>query len=294
MTLHAGSRALDVTDSTQGARVPAWLLYPTTTASSEQRFGPYALDLAPDAPPVAGDDLPLVVVSHGTGSSPWVLRGLATHLARAGFAVVLLEHPGNSRNDDSLAHTAVNLANRPRHVRLVIDAALADPVVGPRLSRAGVAVIGHSLGGYTALAVAGGHPAAFGNQTPDGLPHPVPVTPDERVRAVVLLAPATVWYTADGSLADVRVPIQMWTGEHDEHAPSFHGDIVLGGVADRSRVEHQVVAGAGHFSFLTPFPPALVRPGFAPAHDPPGFDRAAFLPTLHGGIERFVRRSLTG
>ena len=53
-----------------------------------------------------------------------------------------------------------------------------------------------------------------------------------------------------------------------------------------------MVPNAGHFSFLAPFPPAMVRPGFLPAEDPPGFDRARFHAELGPEIERFLRRVL--
>ena len=105
--------------------------------------------------PVDGERLPLVMLSHGNSGTPWAYRGLASHLARSGFAVGLVEHPGNSRNDNSLAGTAANLENRPRHVSLAIDAAFADPSVGGRLVPDRVAVIGHSIGAYTALAARG-------------------------------------------------------------------------------------------------------------------------------------------
>ena len=45
-------------------------------------------------------------------------------------------------------------------------------------------VIGHSIGGYTALASAGGKPLALPTQTPDGVAHPVEVERDPRIGAV--------------------------------------------------------------------------------------------------------------
>ena len=63
-------------------------------------------------------------------------RPIALHLARAGFVVALPEHPGNNRSDNSLANTAVNLANRPRHVRLVLDAEPDSPQAGVLLGLA--------------------------------------------------------------------------------------------------------------------------------------------------------------
>jgi predicted dienelactone hydrolase len=286
-----GCRALEVNDPVQGARVPAWLLYPASAPERVEQFGPYSLALAPGAAS-EGQGLPLVAISHGTGGSPWTYRDLASCLARAGFVVALLEHPGNSRSGDSLAGTAANLVNRPRHVQLVLDAAFADPQLGPRLSPASAAVIGHSLGGYTALALAGGRPSCFAHESPDGQPHILKVERDPRIRALVLLAPATPWLMAEGALAEVTLPILMRTGERDEHAPAFHAAIVLHGVADRARVDHRVVPNAGHFAFQSPFPPAMARPEFAPSQDPPGFDRAAYQPVLQAEVLAFLRAAL--
>jgi predicted dienelactone hydrolase len=291
MNMNAGCRAADLTDAVQGARVPMWLLYPTQAPARTERFGPYPLDVALNAP-VEGERLPLVVVSHGNGGTPLVHRDLAAHLARAGFVVALPEHVGNSRSDNSLAGTAANLENRPRHLHLAIDAAFADDVVGRRLSPGGVAVIGQSIGGYTALAVAGGRPTAFPNETPDGQARAVAVTPDVRVRALVLLTPAAGWLMAEGALADVDLPILMMTGEKDEHTPAFHAEIIKRGVRDPGRVDHRVIARAGHFSFHSPFPPAMIRPDFPPSQDPEGFDRAAFQPVLNAEILTFLRSVL--
>ena len=285
----AGCRALDVLDPVQGARVPVHVLYPAREPAARRAFGPYALEAAFDAP-VSGERLPLVAMSHGTGGTPWGLLGLATHLARAGFAVALLEHPGNSRRDDSLAGTPQNLANRPRHVRLALDAAFADPVVGPHLLASTAAVIGHSLGGYTALAIGGGRPIALPDQTPDGVAHPVPVEPDPRIAAIVLLAPAIAWFMAPGALAGVRAPLLVRLAERDPLVPPEFVDWILRGLPAGARVDRAIVAGGGHFAWFWPVPAALA--GLLPAQDPPGFDRAAYQPRLHAEVTAFLRGAL--
>jgi predicted dienelactone hydrolase len=286
-----GCQALNVEDVVQGARVPVRVLYPSRAPERLEQFGPYPLSVATDAP-VEGERLPLVVISHGTGGSPWTYRGMAVHLARAGFVVALPEHPGNNRSDNSLANTAANLENRPRHVRLVLDAIFEDAELGKRLSAGGVGVIGHSMGGYTALAMAGGRPSSFPNESPDGQARAIPVVHDPRVRALVLLAPASPWFMAEGALAGVEIPILMRTAEHDEHTLAMHAEIILRGVPHPGRIDHRVVPNAGHFSFQSPFPPAMTRPEFPPSQDPAGFDRAAFQPVLHAEILAFLRASL--
>lgn len=286
-----GGRRLDVPDVIQGVDVPTWLLYPADDASiareTTHTFGAYELSFAEDAPiDGAPGPLPLVVISHGRSSTPWVFRGLALALARAGFAVALPEHLGNSRTDNSLDGTVTNLENRPRHIRLVIDAL-------PMVERRRVAVLGHSIGAYTALAAAGGKPMSGPFDQPAQPPRAIAVTPDPRIGALVLLAPATPWFREPGSLADVRASILMLAGERDELAPpTFHAQNVVRELAEGGRLDYRVIPGAGHFSFQSPFPPAMVRPDFPPSQDPPGFDRAAFAPELAAAITGFLRRAL--
>jgi predicted dienelactone hydrolase len=284
-----GCRLIDVSDTVQGARIPVALLYPAQGAETTEHFGPYSLDVASNAAPLDGT-FPLVVISHGNSGTPWAYRDMARHLVQAGFAVALPAHTGNTRNDNTLAGTAANLANRPRHISLTIDAAFADKVLKPHLANTGVALIGHSIGGYTVLAAAGGQPWSGPHETPGGQPQPVPVTPDPRVRALVLLNPATFWFVGE-SLRKVNLPILMLTGEKDEQTPIEHAHKVINGVADPALVEHKDVAGAGHFGFMSKFPPEMTRPNFKPSQDPEGYDRLAFQPTLFADVLDFLKRS---
>ncbi len=256
--------------------IATYHLYATDAPTSPQTFGPHTFDAAADAAPLH-DDMPVVVISHGMQGTPWGYRGLSMHLARAGFLVALVEHPGDSRRDGSLAGTAAILANRPRHIRAVLDS----------LGVERAAIIGHSMGGYTALAIAGGKPMALPNQTPDGVARPVEVEHDERVKCAVLLAPAIPWFMAPGALANVDVPVMVRVAEHDTDAPPFFVEPI---VTRLSHVDYAVVPGAGHFAFFYPVPPPLQR--LPPGQDPPGFDRAAYQPQLYREVEAFVRAAV--
>lgn len=286
--MNTGCRALELLDQVQGARVPLHVLYPTRADARTETFGRYPLEVAHNAP-VAGEQLLLVALSHGNGGTPWTYRGLAAHLARTGFAVLMIEHPGNSRSDNSLADTPANLGNRPRHLRLALDAAFADADLARHLLAGRAAAIGHSIGGYTALAAAGGRPLALPNQTPDGVAHPVPVETDPRLSALVLLAPALPWLMDPTALRDIRVPLLVRTAELDRLAPPAFVETVLGNLPAGTPLDYGVVPGAGHFAFQTPFPPEMVSPDFPPSQDPPGFDRTSYQAVLHEQVHRFLR-----
>ena len=68
--------------------IPLAVLFPAEGSEQTQRFGPYEIEVAMEAAPI-GQNLPMIVISHGNSSTPWVFRDLAKHLARLGFAVAL-------------------------------------------------------------------------------------------------------------------------------------------------------------------------------------------------------------
>jgi predicted dienelactone hydrolase len=276
MSASAGCRSFSLFDVSSGRSVAVLVVYPSDAPERPAQVGSYTLDVARDGP-IAGGVFPLVVVSHGNGGSGVLYRSTALHLARNGFVVALPDHAGNTRGDNDLAGTVANLENRPRDVRFVIDWSFGASPFAPHLAAGSVTIIGHSLGGYTALAVAGGQPDGVARQSAD-----------ERVRALVLLAPATAWFRPAGSLHDVHVPILMLTAEHDAHTPPFHADVVKRGLPDPALLEHHVVPNGGHFSFLGPFPAAVTNASFPPSQDAPGFDRERFHVAMNAQILAFL------
>jgi predicted dienelactone hydrolase len=291
VTLSVGCIAAGVRDEEQGVELPVWLLYPSSAPERDEQFGPYRIALSMDAA-LEGAVRGVVIVSHGNNGTPWTHRDTACELVRSNYAVVLVEHIGNSRSDGSLERSFENLVNRPRHVRLALDWALGNSKFASALRSKPVAGVGHSIGVYTLLAAAGGHPTAFAQANLEGPQKPVPVQRDARLRALVLLAPASIWFSVNGSLSEVDVPILLRAGEQDALTPALHSELIVRGVQEPDRVDYRVVPGAGHFSFQSPFPASMTRPDFPPSQDPPGFDRRAYQKLMNAEILSFLERQL--
>ena len=160
--------------------------------------------------PAAPGAFPLVVYSHGRGGTRFIASYFTEVLASHGFVVVAADHSGDTAFDAFLG-TAVeeheNLELRPRDVSVVLDAVLAADDdrgwLGGHIDPARIGIAGHSFGGTTALALAGGTPS-----TPA----------DPRVRAVVGMA-AYTRPLGDETLSAVDVPTLLVSGTSDTTTP---------------------------------------------------------------------------
>ncbi|CAL9470469.1 hypothetical protein SUDANB121_02839 [Nocardiopsis dassonvillei] len=178
--------------------------------------------------PAAGSGLPVIVLSHGFGSSMDGYAPLADHWAAHGFAVVRPTHldsrrlglPPDDPRTPSIWRTRVeDLIRAIDRLDILEDAV---PGLGGRLDHDRVAVAGHSWGAQTAGTLLGAR--VLGT---DGAPGESMADP--RVRAGVLLAAA-------GRGGDALTPFAA------EHFPFMNPDfgemaapaLVVAGDSDRS------------------------------------------------------------
>lgn len=166
-----GTQALRVQSA--GRTLPAWVWYPAAPSLAPQRYtytsayGLWASDghaLENAVPARNGAPYPLVVYSHGSGSTPLLSLFLLEHLASQGFVVIAAEHVGNTPinrldGDGFSANIIDAYAQRPQDIVALLD--FAETLTAPNGALEGmidmerVAVSGHSFGGYTAFAAAG-------------------------------------------------------------------------------------------------------------------------------------------
>nr|WP_154655981.1 alpha/beta hydrolase [Fortiea contorta] len=226
---------------------------------------------------------PLVVISHGFGANRKFFAYLARHLASHGITVAAIEHPGSNAIAVSQASEKVNLAQllpatefieRPKDVSFLLNE------LGKLNSQSGqflgkfntekVSVIGHSLGGYTALALAGGElnlaelrkfcqtQLSLGESPGDWLQCAATSLKaqklqlkDERVKSAIAFNPLVGKLFGSKGLSQINQPVLMLTGTEDVLTPTLKHQIAP--FAQLRGTKYLVTAiGATHLSIIDP------------------------------------------
>jgi predicted dienelactone hydrolase len=157
---HAGTGFREITlpgkNTDRPVHVSIW--YPTASDAAPVLLGETPAFIGQpvirDAEPVPGPH-PLVVLSHGYGGSWRNLAWLAADLVHAGYVVAAPDHPGTT-TFDMRKSDAVELWRRPGDLSRTIDALLDNADLTGGVASDRIAAIGHSLGGWTVVELAGG------------------------------------------------------------------------------------------------------------------------------------------
>ena len=240
--------------------------------------------LADARPEPTGRPYPLVVFSHGYAISPIVFSTLVEHYASHGYIVLAPEH--DETFDQSLTGFWKALIDRPVDIHRTIDYAElltkpGEPLAG-LIDMDNIAVVGHSYGGYTALAAGGARfdfaayktrctaltaddplnffcgpvvPKESDMATRAGLPAvPSGLWPsfgDPRVKAVISMAGDAYPFDQRG-LAELKVPIMAMGGTIDEGTPYTWGAKLTYDHAGSENKTLITFPGAGHMLFVDP------------------------------------------
>lgn len=299
-----GERRLVTTDATAAlrdaehrsqVRVTVW--YPAASDAVEQRIdlGPPGRPLfrvgavAPDARFADDRRRPVILFSHGFGGTAQMMSWFGTALARAGYVVVAVDHPGNNGMDKMTVAGALMPWDRAQDLRAALDAVKADPAIRPHLDLGRIGVSGFSAGGFTSLVSVGAKvdmnrfQAFCASHPTDGVCAPqkeFTFTEDDRrrafaspdilaeaaragddhaipgVRAAFAIAPAIVQGLPPEGLARLQAPVAIILGEADPVAPPDTNGLVAAKAIPRA--ELKVLPGVGHYDFLGACTPAGV------------------------------------
>jgi predicted dienelactone hydrolase len=272
-----------------------------TFAGRAMRDAPYDLSAGP---------YPLVILSPGFSIGASTYAWLAEHLASYGFVVIAPEH--QEQVDAELNGLWQAAITRPQDILSVL--AYVDEQVGSGGTWEGlidadtVAVVGHSYGGYTALAAGGAQIDTPGFETlcetayaandpsawlcdelfphmadmadlagldsiPEGLWHKA--WSDPRVDAIVPLAGDALFFGQNG-LAEISVPVLAIGGTLDSDAPYMWGTYPAYAYASSATKVRIALIGAEHMIFTGPCEavPLLLRFFSDEFCSDPGWDRA--------------------
>lgn len=107
--------------------------------------------------PIASGQFPLILLSHGAGlgGNAQAVSWLAAPLAGHGFIVAAPTHPQNSGSQRSAAVT-MKLWQRPSDLSETLNRINEDAFMREHLRPGSVGVLGLSMGGSTAISIAGG------------------------------------------------------------------------------------------------------------------------------------------
>ncbi len=239
--------------------------------------------VAPDAAFAAGGARrPVILLSHGFGGTARIMGWFGIAMARNGFVVVAVDHPGSNSIDPMTVTGAMLWWDRAEDLRTALAATLRDPGLGTHMDQDRVGVAGFSAGGFTALVAAGARvdPPRFIQfcvaNPEDGVCRPqreFTVTLQDRqqalavpevtaeaararadhsipsLRAAFAMAPGLVQALDPDSLAGMHVPVHIMLGDADTVAPPATNGIVAAQAIPSAELER--LPGVGHYDFLS-------------------------------------------
>jgi predicted dienelactone hydrolase len=194
--------------------------------------------------PAGEGRVPLIVFSHGFHGCSTQASFLMAAFAAAGYLVVAPDHRDSGCRGgmeataqapfrEPTSWTDATYRDRAEDVRRVIEALTADARFATRIDRSRVGLIGHSLGGYTVLGLAG---AWASWHMPEA-------------KAVLALSPYTAPFVVKQTLRELSVPVMYQGGTLDLRVtPAVRQ---LDGAFDQSPPPKYYVEleGAGHFAW---------------------------------------------
>lgn len=304
----AGYDTQRITDA-NGRLIQLDLWYPTTATEQPHSYN-FGMGSIAKGAAVAGDALPVIILSHGSMGAASNYSWIAEPLARHGYIVLGVSHYGES---PVFGPTTINPANvshfgdRTRDTNVALDFLLSKSPYATRVDPKRIGAIGHSAGGATVLMLAG---AAFsvadmrphcaqalatdkGCQYPVGPPtsDQAPVPSPTPIKAFVVMDPAAGPGFSEASLSALTTPSLVIGSADNDFLPFVThagrvGDLL--GAAETIRL----TSGEGHFVYVDRCSLPINVMGVKLCTDRDGVDRDATHATLAPKILAFFDKRL--
>lgn len=249
--------------------------YPSRNEGITENVGDNAaftgVTVVQNAPPVLSKH-PLLVISHGYNGNWRNLSWIAEAMASQGYIVASPDHPGTTTFDQNL-DDARKLWTRPEDISLVIDSIINSPKIFGYTDTYRIAALGHSLGGWTVMSLAGAifDPEKFlndcrGNNSRGdcklesrlGINNKYSWSflskdyRDKRVKTVVSLDLGLAPGFTEMSLKNIKIPVLILAAEDDQvgELPVKQESSYIATHIPSHMVNFKIVNGATHFSFM--------------------------------------------
>jgi len=156
---NVGVRQITAPSKERGIDLDVTVWYPADSGDKPITLGESVFFVGTPAildAPISEGNFPLILLSHGAGLAghAQALSWIATPLAKQGFVVAAPTHPGNTGANRSAAET-MKLWLRPADITETLNAMEKDSFFKEHLEHDKVGILGLSMGGSTALAIAG-------------------------------------------------------------------------------------------------------------------------------------------
>jgi len=260
----------------------AYIWYPTQDVSNTTLIGDnpafIGTQVIRDAKIKAGT-FPVALLSHGYRGNWRNQNWLATRLANHGYIVAAADHPGTTSFDPS-PKQAAKWWERPRDVSRILDYLLSEAAWKSSVNADNVAAIGHSLGGWTVMQLAGAeldrptfetncqaypNPRTCGLAEELGLDKAQDKEPnnkqlsDTRIQRVVSLDLGLARSFSVGSLNDITVPtLILAAGVDIGDLPQALESGYIAEYMPLNTRRYKVYESATHFSFIQRCKPEAV------------------------------------
>lgn len=277
--IEIGQKSVTYVDKSRNRPVVTEIWYPThdkfVKKDSVTKKLPFkSMEVIIDAS-IPNKKFPLLLVSHGTGGNRFSLTWFVEKMVREGYMVVALDHYGNS-TFNKIPREFVKWWERAIDVKFLLNSLLKDKTFGKKIDSTKIGFAGFSLGGYTAVALAGGYldrdmskVSEADRKLPDEFPKTNEVidvindslivasfnkykndVKDNRIKAFFTMAPAIGFaFHSKEQTKEITAPIFIVAGKGDTNTPIERNALRFHDLISTSKI-HLFNENVNHYVFL--------------------------------------------
>ncbi len=302
-----GVQEVTVQDGREDRPLSGHIWYPTPTpehAPKSDRSQVWEMAPADPGAEIADGTYPLLVVSHGMFGNAFNQAWLGSELARRGYVVAMVNHPGTSSflRDPVQAQ---QLWERPKDLTRLITYLTERSTWQDYIDQSRISAAGHSLGGFTVLLASGARfdgdlydAGCFGDtrlpvvcdifqgwsvaETPADRAAMTQSLSDPRIGKIISLDLGGTPLLSKKSLSEFDIPVLVVGSGRADLLDQDLESRALANALPKELVQHLELKDAGHFDFI-----GVCKPGGRQilAQEEPGEE----ILCVQGGLERKVQ-----